>query len=426
MCVMKAAHDSLGHRGVYATKSLIELRMWWPEMDRDISWYVKTCHMCQVRQRRLLRIPPVLPSTPSIFQRIHVDVMLMGMISNGHRYLISARDALSRWLEARGLRAENAAAIGLFLLECVICRWGCPMEIVTDNAKQMKAALNWLENKYVIKGITMSSYNSQANAPVERSHWDVRQSMVKATGGNMRKWFWFLAQVIWADRVTIRRGLGCSPYFAVTGCHPVLPLDLVETTWLVEYPGEVITTAELVGLRAKALAKHRKHVEDMRKRVTKEKLLALQRYERVHARTIVDYKFAPGDLVIIRNTRIEKSLNKKSKLRYLGPLIVVRRTKGGAYFLCKMNGAMWPTKVGAFRVLPYLARKAIKHPEHIEKLIDMPKEELDALFAKAEEKEDLRVVAEKDFQFDSAGIRSDDDESEEGGEDSASDSAEES
>jgi hypothetical protein len=409
MFVMKASHDSLGHRGVYATKTLIELRMWWPEMDRDISWYVKTCHMCQVRQRRLLRIPPVLTSTPSIFRRIHVDVMVMGMTSNGHRYLVSARDALSRWLEARGLRAENAVAIGMFLLECIICRWGCPSEIVTDNAKQMKAALNWLEMKWGITGVTISSYNSQANGPVERSHWDVRQSMVKATGGNMRKWFWFLPQVIWADRVTVRRGLGCSPYFAVTGCHPVLPLDLVETTWLVEYPGQVISTAELVGLRARALAKHRRHMGEMRVRVTAEKLRALRRYERVHKATIKDYKFQPGDLVIIRNTRIEKSLNKKAKLRYLGPMIVVRRTKGGSYLLCEMNGAMWHGRVAAFRVLPYLQRTAIEYPKQIEDLIDMSKEELDEAYAKAEEKD---AMYGKDLQFEGVGLGSDESDSE--------------
>jgi hypothetical protein len=410
MYVMRASHDSLGHRGVYATKSLIELRMWWPEMDRDISWYIKTCHMCQLRQRQLLRIPPVLTSTPSIFQRIHVDVMLMGTISNGHRYLVSARDALSRWLEARGLRAENAAAIGLFLLECVICRWGCPREIVTDNAKQMKAALNWLEMKYGITGITISAYNSQANGPVERSHWDVRQSMVKATGGDMRKWFWFLPQVIWADRVTIRRGLGCTPYFAVTGCHPVLPLDLVETTWLVEYPGQVISTSELVGLRAKALAKHRKHIEEMRERVTKEKLAALLRYEKIHKATIKDYKFKPGDLVIIRNTRIEKSLNKKAKMRYIGPLIVVRRTRGGSYLLCEMNGAMWTGRVAAFRVLPYMPRKAIQHPQHIEDLIDMSSEELDEMQAKAEERD---AAFGRDLQFDGVDLNSDESDQEE-------------
>ena len=87
--------------------------------------------------------------------------------------------------------------------------------------------------------------------------------------------------MIWADRITTRRGLGCSPYFAVTGAHPTIPLDLEEATWLVEYPGEIISTAELIGLRAKALAKHIQHVDEMRARVDQEKLAAVRRYERV-------------------------------------------------------------------------------------------------------------------------------------------------
>jgi hypothetical protein len=152
------------------------------------------------------------------------------------------------------------------------------------------------------------------------------------------------------------------------------------------------------------LAKHRKHIGEMRERVTKEKLRALQRYERVHKATIKDYKFQPGDLVVIRNTRIEKSLNKKAKLRYLGPMIVVRRTKGGSYLLCEMNGAMWHGRVAAFRVLPYMPRKAIQHPKHIEDLIDMSKEELDAAYAKAEEKD---AAYGKDLQFDGVDLNSD-------------------
>jgi len=167
-----------------------------------------------------------------------------------------------------------------------------------------------------------------------------------------------------------------------------------------------------VGLRAKALAKHRKHIGEMQERVTKEKLVALLRYERVHADTIQDYKFEPGDLVIIRNTRIEKSLNKKAKLRYLGPLIVVRRTKGGSYLLCEMNGAMWPKRVAAFRVLPYMPRKAIQHPRHIEDLIDMSKEELNELHAKAEEKD---AAYGRDLQFDGVALGSDDDGDQEDG-----------
>lgn len=45
MYMLRAAHDSLGHRGIYATKELIGLRFWWPEFDRDVGWYVRTCHL---------------------------------------------------------------------------------------------------------------------------------------------------------------------------------------------------------------------------------------------------------------------------------------------------------------------------------------------------------------------------------------------
>ena len=81
--------------------------------------------------------------------------------------------------------------------------------------------------------------------------------------------------------------MGCLPYFAVTGSHPTVPLDIVETTWLVDYPGEIISTAELVGLRARALAKHRQHIEEMRDRVDAEKLEAIKRYAREHEHTII-------------------------------------------------------------------------------------------------------------------------------------------
>jgi hypothetical protein len=45
---------------------------------------------------------------------------------------------------------------------------------------------------------------------------------------------------------------------------------------------------------------------------------------------------------------VEKSLNKKLEPRYLGPMVIVRRTKGGSYIVCEMNGVVYPGKVGVF------------------------------------------------------------------------------
>jgi hypothetical protein len=64
--MMTAAHDHNGHRGFFATRSLLSQRFWWPEMERDINQFVKSCHACQERQMQLVRIPPVPTYMPSI------------------------------------------------------------------------------------------------------------------------------------------------------------------------------------------------------------------------------------------------------------------------------------------------------------------------------------------------------------------------
>ena len=50
----------------------------------------------------------------------------------------------------------------------------------------------------------------------------------------------------------------------------------------------------------------------------------LLQYEKDHKAVIKDYNFKLGNLILIRNTVIEKSLDKKMKARYLGPMVVIR------------------------------------------------------------------------------------------------------
>jgi hypothetical protein len=373
--ILQAAHDQVGHKGLFATRAQIMLRFWWPHIQSDIHWFVQTCHICQTRQTTQILIPPTIVTPAPLFARAYADTMHMPP-SGGFKYIAQARCSLTAWPEFRRLRQENARSLGDWIFEDLLCRWGSLREIITDNGAPFLAALDYLAQKYKIYHIRVSGYNHRANGLVERSHFDIRQSLYKVADGKQSDWSRGTYSVFWADRVTIRRRMGCSPYFAVTGAHPLLPLDFLQATYLMPPPDSTLSTEDLIVRRAITLQKRSEDLAELYTKVFEARREAAIRFEKEHYATIKNYDFKRGDLVLQRNSQIEMSLNRKMQPRYTGPLIVVARNKGGAYILCELDGSVYHRPIAAFRVIPYLPRKSIPFPDD---LIDIDAERLEQL-----------------------------------------------
>jgi hypothetical protein len=369
MFIMATAHDDTGHHGYFATHALITLRYWWPFMGSDIAWFVKTCHMCQVRKTQNVLIPPTVATPAPLFAKIYVDTMHLPS-SQGYKFIVQGRCSLVHWPEFDMLRNENARSIGEWLLRCFIYRWGTLVEIVSDNGAPFVKAIGYLSKRYHINHIRISGYNSRANGLVERSHFDVRQALFKAADGDHAKWSSVAYSVFWADRVTVRRRMGCSPYFAVTGTHPLLPFDITEASYLLPPPDSVLSTTDLITSRAIALQKRSSDLARIHSKVFQARRIAAIRFEKEHSATLKDFNFKLGDLVLLRHTAIEKALNRKMRPRYLGPLIVVSRNKGGAYIIAELNGSLYDRPVAAFRLIPYFPRTHIDLPP-LDDLLDV-------------------------------------------------------
>ena len=150
-------------------------------------------------------------------------------------------------------------------------------------------------------------------ATIESKHFDVREAIVKTCkDNNIKQWNKVLPHVLWAERVTIQKTTGYSPYFMAHSIHPLLPLDIVESTFLAPKQDFGISTEELIAIRARQLQKRPKDIQRMQEIVTENHRNGLKRFERQHRSRVVDFDHQPGALVLVRNSRIKDALNRKT------------------------------------------------------------------------------------------------------------------
>lgn len=374
--LIRDAHDSLGHKGMFSVRTRLLDRFWWPLLDQDVKWYIRTCHECQVRLLTKIHIPPSVPTPASLFRKVYIDTFLMPR-AGGYRYVVHARCSLSSYPEWRMLRRETGNTIGAFIFQEILCRWGAVEEIQTDNGTPFVKALDYLAKTYGIHHIRISPYNSQAQGPVERRHFDVRESLIKAADGNENRWHEVAHSVLWAERVTTQKSTGYSPYYIAHGIEPLFPFDLAEATYMAPTPSKLMTTQDLLVARAVQLQRRASELENVKRRLIAARWASVRQFEKSVRSSIIDYNFAPGSLVLVRNSSVEASLDKKTKPRYFGPMVVIRRSTGGSYILGESDGTLSKLRFAAFRLLPYHTRSHIKIPSEAFKSISG--DDLDAL-----------------------------------------------
>ncbi|KZO94592.1 hypothetical protein CALVIDRAFT_455497, partial [Calocera viscosa TUFC12733] len=108
--------------------------------------------------------------------------------------------------------------------------------------------------------------------------------------------------------------------------------------------------------RIQQLENREEELHTLQNEVYQARLRYAAQFLRNHETTIHDYDFQPGQLVLVRNTRIENDLGRKTKARYFGPLIVVHRNAGGSYIIADLDGSILRVRIAAFRVIPFATR----------------------------------------------------------------------
>lgn len=354
--VLAACHDKLGHKGVEATEKTVLHRFWWRGIHQDVTKWIKSCIPCQLRSERKM-VPPVKPSTPSqLFRHVYIDCMNMPK-AHGKTQIVAARDDLSGYIEARMLGKATAKNVASFIWEDIICRWGTIEVLTSDNGSEfIGEAVHILMDTYGIEQIRISPYNSRASGVVERGHRTFREALIRSCEDPLT-WPTRFYHTLWAERVTTRAATGFSPFYLALGYQPCLPIDAIQLTFA--WDARAMSHSDLIAERARLLMKKEEDEELAAKRIAESRWKSAARWNEEHRATLSNEEHPPGTLVLIRNTAVEKELNRKHKPRWLGPMVVVRRTEGGAYICAELSGAVSSLRFAQFRVKKFVSRDGL-------------------------------------------------------------------
>ena len=92
-------------------------------------------------------------SSPWPFATWGIDIIgeIRPNASNGHKYIVVAIDYFSRWIEAESFGTLKAKRMAKFIEKNLICRYGVPHHIVTNNSVQFQAETIELLQRYGIE-----------------------------------------------------------------------------------------------------------------------------------------------------------------------------------------------------------------------------------------------------------------------------------
>jgi transposase InsO family protein len=149
----------------------------------------------------------------------------------GYRYLYIAIDKFTKWVDVEPVCTILARSAVKFICG-LVCRFGVPNRIITDNGSQFT---NRLFRKYCASAGIKIGFASvdypRSNGQAERANAEVLKGLkTKSFNAKLeacgKKWLDNLQSIMWSIRTTATKPTGETPFFLVYGVEAVLPTDV--------------------------------------------------------------------------------------------------------------------------------------------------------------------------------------------------------
>ncbi|GJU38385.1 reverse transcriptase domain-containing protein [Tanacetum coccineum] len=322
-----------GPRSVVA--KVIRTGYYWPTMHMDARNLIRECNDCQIH-RPVPRNPQqnLTPITsPWPFYKWGIDIA--GPFPEGPgkvKFLIVAIDYFTKWIEAKAVATITGNQVKKFVWDNIVCRFGLPGEIISDNGKQFRdnPFKDWCE-KLCIRQCFASVKHPQANGLVERANRSLGEGIKARLDERSKDWIEELPHVLWAHRTMIKSSNGETPFSLTYGTEAVIPAEIGMPT---------LRTAEIDPTKNnEALGINLDLIEERREQAAIQEAKSKKKMEKYYNSRVRGTSFKPGDMVYRSNEASHARDEGKLGPKWEGPYEVKESLGKGAYKLkdCKGN-----------------------------------------------------------------------------------------
>ncbi|XP_015935314.1 uncharacterized protein LOC107461347 [Arachis duranensis] len=196
--VMAETHEGvcgnhIGGRTLAA--KILRTGYYWPTIKRDCISKVKACDNCQKHA--------TLSETPA--EELHTI----------------------EWIEAQPLAHITAEKVRSFLWKNIICKYGIPREIISDNGRQFTDhKLAAFLTNFNIKHHFSSVEHLQTNGQVESANRIILQGLKKKLGDAKGEWADLIPEILWSYNTSIQSATGETPFKLVYGAEALIPVEV--------------------------------------------------------------------------------------------------------------------------------------------------------------------------------------------------------